>query len=98
MPPIMGLISVSLNILGSPLFYVGLSMVAGSVFQMMNGSVVAFTAILSLIFLKKQYFRQHWTGIVAIVVGVAVVGYGGMRKASKETPTTLLGIIITLMA
>lgn len=53
MPPVMGLISVSLNLLGSPLFYVGLSMIAGSVFQMMNGSVVAATAILSMIFLKK---------------------------------------------
>lgn len=53
MPPIMGLLSVSLNLLGSPLFYVGLSMIAGSVFQMMNGSVVAATAVLSMVFLKK---------------------------------------------
>jgi drug/metabolite transporter (DMT)-like permease len=63
---------------------------------MMNGSVVAATAILSMVFLKKQYFRQHWTGIVSIVCGVAIVGYGGMKKASNETPTTLLGVIITL--
>jgi len=45
---------------------------------MMNGSVVAATAILSMIFLKKKYFRHHWTGIVSIVFGVALVGFGGM--------------------
>jgi len=63
---------------------------------MMNGSVVAATAILSMIFLKKKYFRHHWTGIISIVFGVALVGFGGMRKASNESPTTLLGVLITL--
>lgn len=63
---------------------------------MMNGSVVAATAILSVIFLKKKYYRQHWTGICALVIGVAIVGYGAMRRANNETPTTFLGIIITL--
>ncbi len=97
MPFYMGLVSVSLNLLGSPLFYIGLSMIAGSVFQMMNGSVVAFTAILSVIFLKKKYHRHHWTGVIAIVGGVALVGWGGMRAKNKSAAeTSLLGILITL--
>jgi drug/metabolite transporter (DMT)-like permease len=99
MPFYMGLVSVSLNLLGSPLFYIGLSMIAGSVFQMMNGSVVAFTAVLSVIFLKKKYYRQHWTGVLAIVGGVALVGWGGMRAKNKSAAdTSLLGILITLAA
>jgi len=44
----------------------------------MNGSVVFATAILSVIFLKKKYFRHHWTGLTAVIGGVALVGYGGM--------------------
>ncbi len=78
MPFYMALCSVSLNIIGCPLFYLGLSMVAGSVFQMMNGSQLVATALLSVIFLKKKYHRQHITGMVCIVGGVAVVGYAGL--------------------
>lgn len=98
MPYYMALCSVSLNVIGSPLFYVGLSMVAGSVFQMMNGFQVVATAVLSMIFLKKKYYRHHWTAILFIVGGIALVGYGGTRHKVGTSSTSFLGIMITLLA
>ena len=98
MPVYMPLFSALLNIIGSPLFYVGLSQVAGSVFQMMSGFVVVATAILSRFVLKKNYYRQHILGLFLLVSGVAIVGFGGLLQKGHSSQTTFLGIIITVSA
>ena len=52
----------------------GLTYTYASVFQMLRGSVIIFTGILSMIFLKKKLRVHHWSGMVSVLVGLAFVG------------------------
>jgi drug/metabolite transporter (DMT)-like permease len=41
---------------------------------MLRGSVIIFTGILSMIFLKKKLRVHHWSGMVLVLCGLAFVG------------------------
>jgi drug/metabolite transporter (DMT)-like permease len=56
------------------LSYIALNYTSASSFQMLRGSVMVFTALLSVAFLRKKLTWKHWLGIVAVVAGLAVVG------------------------
>jgi drug/metabolite transporter (DMT)-like permease len=51
-----------------------LTMIATSVTQMLRSSVVVFSALLSLIFLKKKLYRHHVSSIGVIVMGISLGG------------------------
>jgi drug/metabolite transporter (DMT)-like permease len=54
--------------------YVGLTLTYASVFQMLRGSVVIFTGILSVLFLKRKLAPYRWVGMALVLVGTAAVG------------------------
>ena len=54
--------------------YLGLSLTSSSVFQMLRGSVVVFTAAFSVIFLKKRIKPYQWLGVAMVLCGTIVVG------------------------
>jgi len=54
--------------------YLGLALTDASVFQMLRGSVIIFTSLLSVIFLKRKLRAYHWIGIVLVIGGTAIVG------------------------
>eukprot|EP00118_Oscarella_pearsei_P008722 m.46461 g.46461 ORF g.46461 m.46461 type:complete len:75 (+) comp33695_c0_seq24:518-742(+) len=41
---------------------------------MLRGSIIVFTGLLSVIFLKRKLKCIHWTGISVVVVGLCCVG------------------------
>lgn len=45
-----------------------------SVFQMLRGTMVVFTGILTVLLLKRRLHGHHWLGIVLISAGAAIVG------------------------
>lgn len=45
-----------------------------AVFQMLRGSVIIFTSIMSVLFLKRKLRSYHWIGIALVMVGTAIVG------------------------
>ena len=49
-------------------------MIAASIYQMMRGLIVFIAAMLSMIFLRGRYSRHHWTALIFVVGGVAIVG------------------------
>merc|ERR1712032_1661893 len=51
---------------------------------MMRGIITVITAVLSIIFLGRQQYRHHWTGLVCIILGVAEVGYIAILYENKE--------------
>ncbi len=53
---------------------IALTMVAGSVYQMMRGMKIAITAFFSIVFLKRKLYRHHWSSVVVIFVGLILVG------------------------
>ncbi|EKX53281.1 hypothetical protein GUITHDRAFT_91990 [Guillardia theta CCMP2712] len=73
------------DLVGTSLMYLGLTMTYASVFQMLRGSVVLFTGILSVIVLGKRLAACHWTGMMLVLAGAFVVG-----SASLKTSDTTL--------
>ena len=51
------------DVCGSTLMFVALTLISASVYQMMRGLIVLFATLMSIIFLKRSYFRHHWTAL-----------------------------------
>lgn len=66
-PPFIQVIALSIQ-------YIGLTMAAASVTQMMYASAVLWTAFFSLILLKKRFTSTQCFAIGAITVGTSIVG------------------------
>jgi drug/metabolite transporter (DMT)-like permease len=77
---------------------VTLTMISTSVTQMLRSSVVVFSALLALIFLKKKLYRHHVTSIGIIVTGIFLGGLSQVLSSSKEVLLKPIGVIIVLVA
>ena len=77
---------------------VTLAMISTSVTQMLRSSVVVFSALLALIFLKKKLYRHHVTSIGIIVTGIFLGGLSQVLSSSKEVLLKPIGVIIVLIA
>jgi drug/metabolite transporter (DMT)-like permease len=99
-PPIVFLLPALCDMLGTSLMYVGLTLTYASVFQMLRGSVVIFTGILSVIFLKRKLYNIHWLGMFLVLSGLGCVGVASivMGGTSKNAPNPLLGDIFVIAA
>ena len=82
--PLLLAIPATCDFLGSTLMFIALTMCPPSVYQMMRGIITVITAVLSIIFLGRQQYRHHWTGLVCIILGVAEVGYIAIYYQNKE--------------
>ena len=67
-----------------------------SVYQMMKGSIVPMTCALSMVLLRKRYFRHQFTGLVMIVSGMIIIGNTAVGHDGGHAPAQFLGIIIIL--
>ena len=69
---------------------------------MMRGSVTVITALMSMIFLKRKQYRQHWVGLACIVIALAMVGAISIIYSEGEDSnvngSVALGIILILIA
>jgi len=52
----------------------GLILTYASVFQMLRGTMVVFTGLLTVLLLKRRLHIHHWLGIILISAGAAIVG------------------------
>ena len=59
---------------GSTIQIFGLAMMAGSVYQMFRGSLIFFTALFSVIFLKNKLYKHHYLALVSVICGLVLVG------------------------
>ena len=59
---------------GSTIQIFGLAMMAGSVYQMFRGSLIFFTALFSVIFLKNKLYRHHFLALIVVICGLILVG------------------------
>merc|ERR1719157_156558 len=49
-------------------------LIDAAVWQMMRGAVVVFSAILSVVFLRRKLHCYHWIGVLFTVVGLFLIG------------------------
>jgi drug/metabolite transporter (DMT)-like permease len=84
------------------LMNVGLIFISASIYQMLRGSVVIFTGILSTLFLKRQHPRYRWFALFAVFLGVAIVGLAGIFEAgaTPEVPVkgSPVGVALVVLA
>lgn len=50
-------------------------MIPASTVQMLSGTSIIYSALLTIFYLKKQLYRHHFLGIFLILGGVLLVGY-----------------------
>lgn len=70
--------------LATTLMYIGLNMTYASSFQMLRGSVIVFTGLLSIGFLNKKLASREWTGISLVIIGLLLVGISDISTISNQ--------------
>jgi len=95
------------DILATALGAIGMLYIPVSVWQMLRGSSLVFTAALSVCFLKQRLFAFNWLGMLLCVLGVSTVGFANiMNEADKgssesnasSTNDMLIGMSFTIGA
>lgn len=71
-------IPAAFDLFASTLMTFGLIYINVSIFQMLRGSMVIFSAILSIIFLKHKIPGYRWFGITCTIIGLVMVGVAGI--------------------
>jgi drug/metabolite transporter (DMT)-like permease len=76
----------------------GLMYTTVSVYQMLRGAQLVFTALLSIVFLKRTLSMQKVTGITACMVGITLVGLANVWGEANPTSKadTTFGILVIL--
>ncbi|EOA98060.1 Transmembrane protein C2orf18-like protein, partial [Anas platyrhynchos] len=64
---------------GTSIMYVALNMTSASSFQMLRGSVIVFTGLLSVGFLGRRLELSQWLGIGVTILGLLLVGLADLR-------------------
>lgn len=81
--------------MSSTLMNIGLMFTSASIFQMLRGSIVIFTGIVSTIFLNVRYNLNQWLSLMIIFLGITVVGTSHFNATGDNT---LVGIILIISA
>jgi drug/metabolite transporter (DMT)-like permease len=70
---------------GTTLSGIGLLFTSASVFQMLRGSIIVFTAMMSVIFLKRKLLPYHMLGLALVISGVTCVGVSSLIGAGSSS-------------
>ena len=74
--PLVWAIPAMCDLCATSTMYLALTWTYAASFQMLRGSVIIFTGILSVAFLGNKLKLHHWIGMVTVILGLAVVGIG----------------------
>jgi len=88
---------------GTGTMYAGLCLSYVSIYQMLRGSVIIFTCVASVIFLRRKIYLFQWFSVLLVVIGVSVVGYVSLSQdktggSGKDQSTVLVGDILIIVA
>ncbi|EER15063.1 conserved hypothetical protein [Perkinsus marinus ATCC 50983] len=89
------------DLLGSSLQAIGLVYTPVSVYQMLKGSILLFSALFSVLFLGRKMYRHHWVGVFLCLTALVLVGVSSLSSREQQTqvvslPLMLLGIFIII--
>ncbi|KAJ3342260.1 hypothetical protein HDU93_002733 [Gonapodya sp. JEL0774] len=82
------------DICATTLMNVGLIFVAASVYQMLRGGVVFFTALFSSSILGRRFERFQWAALAFVVAGVAIVGASPLIEGSAKVGGEVGGVAV----
>jgi len=81
--------------------YFGLNFTYASSFQMLRGSVIIFTTIFSITFLRRKIRKHQWTGVFFVIVGLVIVGLADVMFSKHEGHTfqdIIMGDTLVILA
>ena len=105
--PFMLIIPALCDFFGSTIMTIGITMLNGSTYQMMRGSLILFTALFSRIFLKNKLYLFHFIGLMIVISGLFLVGISNflikpiLTKGCKnmyEEGSTYEGYLLVILA
>jgi len=95
-------VTTTCDLIASTLGNIGLLWVPASIWQMMRGSIIIFSGILSIIFLGKRLKSFNWFGMFVVLCGLILVGASSILKGSSGSKTdsflVAIGIVFVLGA
>jgi len=77
-----------LDLIATGLCFIGLLSVPASVSQLMRASMIIFSAILSVVFLKRRLLGFHWFGVFLCTLAIGIVGYANMMASASTTDSS----------
>jgi len=90
------------DLIATLLCNVGLQYIPSSVWQMLRGAMVVFSALLSIIFLKRKLWLFNWVGIGCVIGALALVGYSCIHQpkppGQQQQGHELFGVFIVVVA
>jgi drug/metabolite transporter (DMT)-like permease len=72
------------DLLGSSMQQVGLIFTPVSIYQMLKGSILLFSAALSVWFLNKRMYLHNWVGVLLCVVALTLVGISSVMSIDEQ--------------
>ena len=101
--PFIWAIPAMCDLCGTSIMYVGLTWTYAASFQMLRGSVIIFTGLMSVAFLGNRLQIHHWVGMITVIVGLVVVGIGDYvffngGGSGLEKNTVLAGDLLIVLA
>ena len=73
------------DLAGTSIMYAGLTLTTASTYQMLRGSAIIFTGILSAVYLQRKQYAYHWAAIGLVVAGVVIVGVASTQQAATTS-------------
>jgi len=67
---------------------IGLLWIPASVWQMLRGSMVIFSAVFSKFFLKRELHASHWVGVCIVAFSLVVVALAALHSPPLPPPET----------
>jgi len=93
------LLPTCFDLLGTTFAGIGLLWTLASVWQMLRGSIIVFTGILSIIFLKRKLYAYNWIGMAIVVIGLILVGVSSvLNETGNGDIKMILGIVLILVS
>lgn len=95
-----GALPAAFDSFGSGIMNFAIGLVTASVYQMLRGSSIIFTAVASWIFFNKKLERHQTLGIALIIIGIITIGISTQldvrQNAMKES--SLLGVVLMIIS
>ena len=100
--PLIWSIPAMCDLCATSTMYLGLTWTYAASFQMLRGSVIIFTGLLSVAFLNTKLKLYQWIGMFTVIIGLALVGIGDVvffkGGQHMEKNTVLAGDLLIILA
>lgn len=99
--PLIYLAPAMCDFTASTTMFIGLTLTQASVYQMLRGATVLFTAIFSRVLLKRKFQIYQWVGMLLVIAGLLCVGATSfMNKSGGDSSSgkAMIGNALILAA